>query len=85
MFIARDHCCFIFLWIILVAVVLSVWIGVGGFLCPSSCRDIRKFTVSCALRNRLPNSASTAEAANAMTLHSVCIAPLRNIGLPSFI
>ena len=85
MFIARDHCCFIVLWIIPVAVVLSVWIGVGGCLCPSSCRAIRNFTVSCVLRKRLHNSDSAAEAATAMTLHSVCITPLINIGLPSFI
>ena len=85
MFIAQDRCCFIDLWIIPVAVVLSVWIGVGGCLCHSSCRAIRNFTVSCALRKRLPNSASAAEAATATTLHSLCIASLRNIGLPSFI
>ena len=85
MFVARDCCCFIVLWIIPVAVVLLVWIGIGVFLCPSSCRAIRNFTVSCALRKRLPNSDYAAEAATAMTLHSVCIVPLRNIGLPSFI
>ena len=85
MFIARDCYCFIVLWIIPVAVVISVWIGVGGFLCPRSCRAIRNFTVSYALRKSLPNLASDAEDATAMTLQSVCIAPLRNIGLPHFI
>ena len=68
-----------------VNVVLSVWIGVGGFVCPISLRAIRNFTVSCVFKKRLHSSASAADAATPMILQNVCMAPLRTIGFPYFI
>ena len=64
-----------------VAVVLLQWMGVGGCLWPISSKAIRSLTASCAFKNRLPNSASAADAATPMTLHSEYIAPLRKMGV----
>eukprot|EP00957_Ditylum_brightwellii_P146110 11124482-Ditylum_brightwellii.AAC.1 len=66
------------------AVVLSEIIGVAGWLCGSSFRVSHYFFASFALRNRLPSSASAADAATCFNMVlMVWIAPLRKMGLSS--
>ena len=63
---------------------LSVWIGVRGWGCPSSSRVCRMATAVFALMNRAPSSAS---AADDITAHIICemlrTAPLLS-GMSSF-
>ena len=67
------------------AVVLSMWMGVGGGGCPSSCNMIRMTSASLALRNKAPSSASAAEAVmHFKIVHDVSTAPLSRAGLPSW-
>ena len=58
------------------AVELSVCIGVGGCLCPSSLRVLRIGTAFFALMNSPPSSASAADDITALMIPaSVCNAP----------
>ncbi len=62
----------------MLAVELSVSMGVPdwGCLCPISSSAVRIGTASCALRNKLPISASAAEAATVRSvLHRTWMAP----------
>ena len=59
------------------AVVLSIWIGVGGCLCPISSSNCRCGMASCELIKSAASSASAADDITArMICEVVCIAPL---------
>ena len=63
------------------AVQLSVFIGVGGWVKPSSWSVIRKGTAVLPLWNIIPTSASAAEATTCLRiLHSVWIGPFAGGG-----
>ena len=60
---------------------LSVFIGVGGWLKPSSWSVILRGTVVCPLWNSPPTSASAADATTCLRiLHSVWIGPFAGGG-----
>ena len=67
-----------------VAVLLSVWIGVGGCVYPSYLRVILNFAVSFVFKKRFTTLDSAADAVTPMILHNFCMAPLRTIGFPDF-
>ena len=58
----RDCCLFTVLLAIPVAVLLLQWIGVLGWVCPSSVRISRIILASLQLRNRATSSALAADA-----------------------
>jgi len=67
------------------AVVLLMWIDVGGCECPSSWRVNRSILASRALRKSAPSSASAADAATSFRMTQfMCMLPLRLMGLFSF-
>jgi hypothetical protein len=69
--------CFIVPLLYPVAVVLSVSIGVGGYLCPSSSNVVRRTAPSFAFMKTAPISASAAEEITCLrTLLMIKIAPL---------
>ena len=66
------------------AVELSMWIGMGGCVCPSSDKINRTTFDSCMLRKYTPSSASAADAAtNLRVSHVNKLFPLSLIGFPS--
>ena len=66
-------------------VVLSIWIGVGGWVWPNSVRAILITLASLAFRNKAPNSASAAEdATNLRTEQSEWMGPFSLMGVLSF-
>ena len=61
------------------AVELSVLIGVGGCSCPNCFKIYRNGSVSWALMNKPPVSASAADATTCFNvLHTMCKGPLRS-------
>ena len=65
----------------LLTVVLSMCIGVGGWGCPSSWIISQSTFASLALWKSAPSSASAADAATVWrTVHIDCMDPLRKIG-----
>ena len=64
----------------LAAVELLVCNSIGYCVCPISSNANLNFTASCVFKNRLPSSASTADAAAPIPFHKVWIAPLKTIG-----
>eukprot|EP00957_Ditylum_brightwellii_P014133 1065356-Ditylum_brightwellii.AAC.2 len=65
------------------AVELLHMIGIGGWGCPISCNARLIGLALQALRNKLPNSASDADAAtNLRIVHRVWMSPLRKMALP---
>ena len=59
------------------AVELSIWMGIGGCVCPSSSSRLRSGMASSALMYRAPSSASAAEdMTDLMICAIVSIAPL---------
>ena len=66
----RDFRCLNLLLASPAAVVLSVWIGVGGCLCPNSSNVVRRIMASCPLKN---SPAYSASAADAITLRRILL------------
>ena len=82
--IARERCRLMVLLTIPTAVVLSMWIGIGGCGCPSSSKVSRKIFASCAFKNSAPSSASAADAATHFsTVARERMAPFNLMGSPS--
>ena len=72
-----DLCIFIVLFNIPTAVVLSMWIGVGGWGWPSSWSIRRMIRASWVLMKSAPNSDSAADAATSFSMvHVMAMLPL---------
>ena len=66
-------------------VLLSHWIGIGGYGWSNSSKVSRKIRPSLMFKNNAPNSATATDTATkGIILHSAWNAPLRKIGLMSF-
>ena len=78
-----DLCLFIVFFTIPTAVVLSMWIGVGGWGWPSSWSIRRMIRASWLLMKIAPNSASVADTATSFNMvHVVAMLPLSLIFYP---
>ena len=78
-----DLCLFIVLFTIPTDVVLSMWIGVGGWEWPSSWIIRRMIHASWVLIKSVPNSASAADAATIFSMvHVMAMLPLSLIFFP---
>src|SRR5688500_9896374 len=74
--IAHDRLFFMVLLVSPEADALSVLMGVGGCIWPSSAKVVQIDTASCPLRKMAPTSALAAEAITLCNLlHVMCIAP----------
>ena len=72
-----DLCLFILLFTILTAVVLPMWIGVGGWGWPSSWSIRRMIRAYQVLMKSAPNSASAVDAATSFSMvHVMAMLPL---------
>ena len=77
MSIALDLVCFDVPLTIMFAAVLSVATGVSGCWCPISAKSVRMEVTLWQFSNKLPNSASVADAITFLIiLHSTCTGPL---------
>jgi hypothetical protein len=83
--ITCDLCCLIMLLTIPTVVVLSMCIGVGGCVWPSSARMSHKTLASCAFKKSAPSSTSAAEAVTSLRMvHVIRMAPFSLIRSPSW-
>ena len=78
-----DLCLFILLFTIPTAVVLSMWIGVSGWVWPSSWSIRRMIRASWVLMKSAPNYASEADASTRFSMvHVMAMLPLSLIFSP---